>query len=194
MGLSRLRDIWSRFSGGGVYPHELAFLLDLPLRRLILSPEKLADRLHLKNDSHVLEIGPGSGYFSIEVARRIPNGILELIDIQEEMLEKIRVKGVKYKLKNLRFKAGDAASLPYEDNVFDVIFMVTVLAEIDNKEACLKNIYRILKSGGILSITEQPGDPDSIPFLKLKDLLEGYGFKYVEKYNQRLNYTANFTR
>ena len=60
------------------------------MRKFILSPRKLADRLHLKEDSQVLEIGPGPGYFSVEVARRVPHGHLELFDIQQEMLEKAR--------------------------------------------------------------------------------------------------------
>ena len=62
------------------------------MQRLILSPKKLADRLHLKEDFNVLEIDPGSGYFSVEVARCIPQGHLELFDLQKEMLEKARHK------------------------------------------------------------------------------------------------------
>ncbi len=48
--------------------------------------KKLVDRLHLKEDFRVLEIGPGYSFFSIEVAQRIPKRHLELFDIQKEML------------------------------------------------------------------------------------------------------------
>ena len=56
------------------FPHQMSFILELPLRRLLVSPEQLADRLHLKQDSRVLEVGCGSGVFSVEVARRVPPG------------------------------------------------------------------------------------------------------------------------
>jgi ubiquinone/menaquinone biosynthesis C-methylase UbiE len=56
------------------------------LRRLVLSPEKLADCLHPDEAARVLEIGPGPGYFSVEVARRLSQGRLDLFDLQREML------------------------------------------------------------------------------------------------------------
>lgn len=86
--VARWRDVLNRLSGQGVYPYEFAFLLDIPLRKLILSPQKVADHLHLTSHAQVLEIGPGSGYFSGEVARKIPEGQLTLLDIPSEMLDK----------------------------------------------------------------------------------------------------------
>lgn len=61
-----------------------------PLRRLILSPGSLAKRLDLKKALQVLEVGPGPGYFSPEIARRIPRGRLVLVDIQQSMLDLAR--------------------------------------------------------------------------------------------------------
>jgi len=106
--LTHQSKILKRFFCKGIYPSQISFWLDFPLRRLILSPQKLADHLHLNEDSWVLEIGPGSGYFSVEVARRIPQGHLELFDLQKEMLEKARRKVEKAGLHNVGFTQGDA--------------------------------------------------------------------------------------
>src|SRR5918993_186638 len=76
----------------GVFPHEMSFLLDLPWRNVMLSPRRLAARLPLTAASRVLEVGAGSGFYSAEVARAIPNGRLELLDLQPEMLRKARRK------------------------------------------------------------------------------------------------------
>jgi glutamate-1-semialdehyde 2,1-aminomutase len=76
---------WRQALGRGIFPHQLAWFLELPLRRLVLSPELLASRLPLRPDASVLEIGPGSGYYSLEVARRIPAGRLELFDVQPDL-------------------------------------------------------------------------------------------------------------
>ena len=58
MNFTGWKETIKRFLGKGVCPYQISFILDFPLRRLILSPKKLADRLHLRNDSRVLEIGP----------------------------------------------------------------------------------------------------------------------------------------
>lgn len=186
--------IMKRFLGKGTCPYQLSFILDSPLRRLILSPQKLADRLHLKKDSQVLEIGPGSGYFSVEVARRIPHGYLELFDLQQEMLEKARRKIEKAGFHNVGFTQGDATNLPFDENEFDIVFLVAVLGEASDPEACLQSIYKILRPSGLLSITEQPGDPDHLPLQVVCSLAEKHGFEFVESHGRKKNYTANFRK
>lgn len=81
-----MEKILNYFLGGGICPYQLSFILESPFRGFILYPAKLANRLHLKKNLKVLEISPGSGYFSIEVTRYIPCGYLELLDIQQGML------------------------------------------------------------------------------------------------------------
>jgi len=188
------KGILRRFFGKGTYPSQISFWLDFPLRRLILSPQKLADRLHLKENFKVLEIGPGPGYFSVEVARRIPHGYLELLDIQQEMLEKTRHKIEMTGLRNVDFTQGDAVNLPFDENKFDVVFLVAVLGEVSDKEKCLGDIYRVLKPSGLLSITEQPGDPDFLPLPVVLSLAENQGFEFAERYGKKKNYTVNFKK
>lgn len=188
------KGILKRFFGKGICPYQLSFILSSSLRRLILSPQTLADRLHLKKDSRVLEIGPGPGYFSIEVARRIPQGHLELFDLQQEMLEKARRRIEAVGLHNVGFTQGDATNLPFGENEFDVVFLVAVLGEISNPEACLQGIYKVLRPAGLLSITEQPGDPDFLPIPVVRSLAEQEGFEFVESYGKKKNYTINFRK
>ena len=92
MGIRNAIRIMTKAVGFGVYPHQLSWLLHVPLRRIIMSPQKVANRLNLKKDYEVLEIGPGSGYFSVEVAHRLTKGHLQLYDIQQEMLENAKVR------------------------------------------------------------------------------------------------------
>lgn len=192
MNLSKIRDRWNRFTGDGAYPHELSFLLDIPLRRLIITPEDHADRLRLSSSHTVLEIGPGSGYFSIEVARRLTKGRLELFDIQPEMLEKIKKKARKAGLANIGYAVGDAASLPYPDETFDAVYMVTVLGEVKDPSSCIKNIARVLRPSGALHVTEQTGDADHIKPGALQKLMEEHGFLLLEKRMHKTNYTASY--
>ncbi len=182
------------FFGRGTYPHQLSFVLGSALRRLVLSPGELAGRLHLEATSRVLEVGPGPGYFSAEVARSVPRGRLELFDLQREMLEKARRRLQAAGIHNAGFTRGDACNLPFTRSAFDVAFLVAVLGEVPDPAACLRGIHRVLRPGGLLSITEQPGDPDALPLPAVRELAERAGFEFVESFGRGKNYTANFRR
>ncbi len=188
------KQILQGFFGRGICPYQLSFVLDSSLRRFILSPRELADRLHIKKDSRVLEVGPGSGYFSVEIARRIPRGHLELFDLQSEMLEKARLKIERAGLNNVGFTRGDAVNLPFKEGEFDIVFLVAVLGEVSDRVLCLRSIYRVLRPSGLLSITEQPGDPDFLPLSVVRSLAEEQGFEFIESYGRKKNYTANFIK
>ena len=175
-------------------PYEHASHLLNPLRKLILSPKKLAKRLDLRKNSIVLELGPGPGYFSPEVARSIPAGKLILVDIQQEMLDMARKRLEKRGIANVEYIKGDATSLPVDSESFDVVFLISVLGEVPERNKCLRELYRVLRPKGLLSITEQPCDPDSIPMPDIQGLAEKEGFCFEMSYGRGKNYTANFRK
>ncbi|RLF40416.1 MAG: methyltransferase type 11, partial [Thermoplasmata archaeon] len=74
------------------------------------------------------------------------------------------------------------------------VFLVAVLGEVSDPAACLEGIYRTLRPSGLLSITEQPGDPDFLPLSVVRALAEQQGFEFVESYGKKKNYTANFRK
>jgi ubiquinone/menaquinone biosynthesis C-methylase UbiE len=182
---------WRQALGRGIFPHQLAWFLELPMRRLVLSPEVMASRLLLRPGASVLEVGPGSGVYSLEVARRIPAGHLELFDIQPEMLARCRAKCATAGLTNVGFTSGDGASLPFADASFDVVYMVAVFGEVH--DPCLESIRRVLKPAGVLSISEHVPDPDFTPFDALRRQAEARGFQLEARFGSRWAYTANFT-
>lgn len=180
MSVARLKDVWRRFSGRGTYPHELAVMLLIPLRRIVLSPERLVDHLHLTRTSRVLEVGPGPGFFSITVAQAIPQGRLELVDIQLEMLQKARRRLRRAGVQNAGYTQTNAVKLPFRSGAFDVVFLVAVLGEVPDPKACLSSIADALRPGGLLSVAELPGDPDALTEEQLRTLTQGTGLEFVE--------------
>ena len=180
--------------GRGVFPPELSFFLELPWRHVVLSPRKLVARLGLTNTSHVLEVGAGSGFYSVEVARKLSAGQLELTDLQPEMLRKAQRKLQNKGLASVGYTLSDAGSLPFKEASFDTLFLVAVLGEVSQQKAFLKEAHRVLKPGGTLSISEHLPDPDFSPFAKTKSLVEREGFELAEHYGARWNYTANFRK
>jgi ubiquinone/menaquinone biosynthesis C-methylase UbiE len=194
MGKKSTSEIYDRFAKKGVFPPQMAFTLLIPARNLILSPEQLISRLNLRSDSNVLEVGPGPGYFSTHIARALTEGRLVLADIQQEMLEKAKKRILRKKISNVEFYLCNGDNFLLPDESFDVIFLVTVIGEIENKNAYIKEFHRMLKSGGILSISELRGDPDKLTIYEVKELLADSGFVFEKLLGNEKNYTINFKK
>jgi ubiquinone/menaquinone biosynthesis C-methylase UbiE len=170
------------------------WVLDLPGRGLIMSARTVAGRLPVRPDAQVLEVGPGSGYYSVEVARRIPDGKLTLLDIQQEMLETCAEKLKFAGIQNFSTQQADGKSLPFADALFDALFMVTVFGEIEARDAFLREAARVLKPNGVLSITEHHPDPDFEPADMVAESLKAHGFVPLQKLGWRWAYTLNALR
>lgn len=184
-----------RAFGADGFPHQLSWLLDNPIRRLFVTPEELAHRLSILPQHRILEIGPGSGYFSVELARRVPMGRLELFDLQPEMLAKARRKLERHGLLNVGYFSGNAsADLPYRDGFFDWAVLVTVLGEVFDRSACVRSVHRVLRPHGSLAVHEHLPDPDFVPFQELRSDIEAYDFKFRQRWGRRWNYTATFEK
>jgi len=179
------------FSGKGVFPSKYAFTLLIPFRNIFLSPKKLLQRLDLCEDQTVLEIGPGPGYFSTYVAKKLTNGRLVLLDIQKEMLDFAKRRLEKQKITNVDYKLTDGNSFNLESQYFDRVFMVSVIGEVENKDKYLNEIHRVMKEGGILSISELAGDPDKLSADEILSLVSNHRFEVTEIFGNRLNFTIN---
>lgn len=191
MKMSERFKMWSRAFGRGVFPHQMSWFLDLPGRSLIMSAKTVADRLSVGPDAVVLEIGPGSGYYSLEVAHRIPDGHLRLVDIQQEMLEKSATKLSAAGITNCTTHLSDGKSLPLDANSIDAIFLVTVFGEIEDQNAFLSEALRVLKPQGLLSITEHHPDPDFESAPRVAEKMRAHGFTPAQKLGFRWAYTLN---
>lgn len=177
------------------FPHQFSWLIDNPVRRLLISPEGLAGRIPVADDSCILEVGPGSGYFSVELARRAPRGRLELFDLQPQMLAKARRKLESGGFANVGYSSGDATNgLPFPDADFDLAVLVSVLGEIPDTHACLASLHRVLRPGAIAAFHEHLPDPDFIKIERLRPMVEREGFVFERRWGPWWNYTVTFRR
>ncbi|MGN6517044.1 MAG: class I SAM-dependent methyltransferase [Rhizomicrobium sp.] len=181
------------FAGKGIYPARYAGFLLLPFRGVLLSPARLLRRMDLKPADRVLEIGCGPGYFSIAVARHLSRGRLTLFDYQDAMLDIAEKRLKARKLSNYARRQGDAKALPFADGSFDAVFLVTVLGEVGDPARALAEAARVLKPGGLLSVSELAGDPDYVRLDDLRRMAEGTGLHFTQRFGPRFAYTANFT-
>jgi ubiquinone/menaquinone biosynthesis C-methylase UbiE len=137
------------------------------------------DGLALNPADRVLEVGPGPGYFSVELARVLPRGRLELFDLQPEMLEKARRALDRAGCHGVGFHSGDASGeFPFPDESFDVAFLAAVLGEVPDKTACIRSLARVLRPDGLLVVVEYFPDPDRLSVSTLRELAEPAGLAF----------------
>ena len=148
----------------------------------------------LSSTSHVLEVGPGPGFFSIDVARAVPQGRLELVDIQREMVQKARRRLQRAGVPNVGYTQATAARLPFQSRTFDVVFLVAVLGEVPDPKACMNSIADVLRPEGLVVVAELPGDPDALAEEQLRDLTRGTGLEFVESVQISRSVITSFRR
>jgi ubiquinone/menaquinone biosynthesis C-methylase UbiE len=163
-----------------MYPVEYAAWLLNPLRYLIAPPSRIADRLQLSPTDRVLEVGRGPGFLSPVIARRLTAGHLTLLDAQSPMLKTAGQRLGKHGLTNFTAVSSRAESLPFASEVFDVVFMISVLGEVPDRAAAIKEAARVLCPGGHLSSTEAVGDPDRVKRTELDALAALAGLEKVK--------------
>jgi ubiquinone/menaquinone biosynthesis C-methylase UbiE len=179
-------------------PAFLGRFLDSDLRRWRQPPDKLIERSGIKPGMTVLDLGCGSGAFITFVARAVGReGKVYAIDIQPKMLKQLERKLAKPEnrdIKNVELRQASAYKLPFEDEIIDLVYMVTVLQEIPDKGRALSEIKRVLKAGGILAVSELLPDPDyPLPSTTIK-MCQHEGFVLEASLGNLWNYTVRFRK
>jgi ubiquinone/menaquinone biosynthesis C-methylase UbiE len=173
-------------------PYNQRFWVEAP-HPLITRP-RLREALAPAPGQRLLEVGPGTGYYALEVAAWIePGGRLDVFDLQQEMLDhtlrRAEERGIGG---NIVAMQGDARSLPYEDATFDAAYLVTVLGEIPDQEAALRELARVVKAGGRVVVGELFGDPHWVSPAKLQARAERAGLRFEHRIGSPLGYFARF--
>ena len=174
-------------------PAFISVFLDSKVRGWLQPPENIIKSSGINQGKYVLEIGSGSGFFTIPAAKAVgENGHIAALDIQQEMLDKINLKLKKDKnsyISNINIVNASAYEVPYPAESFDVVFAVSVLQEIPNPHEALLEAHRVLKKGGIVSVSEFIPDPDWPLPSTVEKQLRSAGFKNIRRHVNILRYT-----
>ena len=198
MGILTAVNLWWRWQSRRQslpYPTWLAGSLESPLMDKLMGTQTTLDRIGLQPGQRVLEVGPGPGRLLIPAARRIlPGGEVVGLDIQPGMLTRLKARAAQADVTNLTAIVGDAVHPHIPPESFDVVYLCTVLGEIPNREAALRQCYAALKPSGILSITEIFPDPHYQSRTTVRHLVETVGFRLREVHGRWYFFTANFLK
>jgi SAM-dependent methyltransferase len=174
-------------------PYGLRFFVEVP-HPLITRP-RLRTILGPAEGERVLEIGPGTGYYTLDLAEWVgPAGAVEIFDLQREMLDHTMRRVAERGLENVHDTQGDAQRLPYETDSFDAAVLITVLGEIPDQDAALREIKRVLKPGGRLVVGEMMlGDPHYVRLGTLQRRGQAAGLSLERHSGPKLGYFARLS-
>lgn len=182
--------LWSRKSPVPM-PHFMRWVLLVP--RGPHSPKRVEQILQPRSGERMLEIGPGVGVHALPIASSLlPNGVLDVLDVQQEMLDELKRRAANSGLTNIAPTQGDAQKLPYPDHIFDAAYLISVLGEIPDAVAALRELRRVLKPDGRLLIGEVLIDPDFISLPVLQEKAGDAGLAFEQKVGPSFAYCAVF--
>src|SRR3974377_1764471 len=159
---------------------------DDPARDAWQKPNEVLDALHLERTSPVADLGAGTGYFSVRIAKRVPEGKLFAVDIEPDMLRYLREREHHDNLDVIVpiLASVDSANLP---EPVDLVLVVDTYHHIDNRIAYFAKLKTSLRPNGRLAIVDFKADsPDGPPpehrvsHEKVSTELNAAGYSLVE--------------
>jgi len=117
------------------------------------APIKFAD---LKEGETVLDLGSGAGIDAFLSANKVSkSGKVIGIDMTDEMLEKARTNARNGNYTNVEFRKGDIEkNIPVDDDAIDAVISNCVINLTSDKTSAFKEVYRILRKGGRMVISD----------------------------------------
>jgi ubiquinone/menaquinone biosynthesis C-methylase UbiE len=168
--------------------------LEDPQRLTWLPPQEIVESLGIGPGMTVADIGAGTGYFAIPIARAVGEGKVLAVDVSPEMLEHLRTQLAQDGMpSNIELHEGDAATTTLATASCDLVFFATVWHEIDDHSQALRESARLLRPLGRVAIldwspeaTRPPGPPLEIriPRQSVEEKLKAEGWQVTRALNE----------
>ena len=165
-----------------------AKIFDDPARDAWQKPDEVIRALKLAPDAEVADVGAGTGYFAVRLARALPGGVVLGIDAEPDMVRYLRERIGREKLMNLFAQLGSTedASLPGR---VDLVLLVDTYHHVPNRERYFRALQKSIKPGGRLAIIDFTADSPVGPPKhariapeKVKQELDRAGYKLLREH------------
>lgn len=161
--------------------------LERPARAADEGAGKLIPLLNLRPTDVVADIGAGTGYFTFGLAKAVPDGKVYAIEVQEEMLDRIRARLKTERARNVEVVHGSIATPRLPSNTVDLMLLVDAYHEFALPREMGRAMAWSLKPGGRLALVEYRGEDPKVPIKPLHKMtvaqarkeLEAVGLRFV---------------
>lgn len=138
--------------------------------------------LKLQPGQVVADIGAGSGVISIQMAERVlPDGKVMAVDVQQEMLDRLKLWCEKYGVENVQPVRGSERKTNLKPNSIDLAIMVDVYHEFEYPWEMLQDISRSLRPGGRLVFVEYRKEDPAVPIKEVHKMTQAQVRKEAEQ-------------
>jgi ubiquinone/menaquinone biosynthesis C-methylase UbiE len=138
--------------------------LDRNEREMEEHPDAALDAIGIKPVMVVADVGAGTGYMTLRMAKRVgPAGKVYAVDVQPEMLRRLRQNAAKDKLTNIETVLGTESDPKLPAGKLDLILMVDVYHELSQPQKMLRHMREALKPDGRLVLLEYRKEDPTIP-------------------------------
>lgn len=144
------REMHHRFENA----EEWAKVFDDPARDSWQQPWRILEVLELSPTMTVADVGAGTGYFTVHLARKVPRGTVVATDIEPDMVRYLSERAKREKLRNVRVVHATADDAGLAPNSVDRILVVDVWHHLGDRVAYARSLARALKPGGKLVIVD----------------------------------------
>ena len=135
---------------------------DDPKRDAWQKPEAILDALQLAQTARVADIGAGTGYFSVRIAKRVPDGKVFAADVEPDMLRYLGERAHREQLHVLQ-PVQASADTPNLPEPVDVALIVDTYHHIDDRVEYFSRLKSSLRPGGRLAIVDFKTDAPEGP-------------------------------
>lgn len=180
-----------------VCPWWLGYALLNPLRRLFQSPESIVGPF-VEPGMVVLEPGPGMGYFTLELARRVgPRGRVHAVDVQQRMLDglerRLRRAGLADRVQT-RLAEPDGLGVGDLRGTVDLALALWVVHEVPDQAAFFGELAAALKPGGRALVVEPRGHVSRADFDRTLAIARAAGLEVLSDTRRGRRLTAVLVR
>src|SRR3954451_3837705 len=154
-----IKDVNTRYHDAAAEEYDAKWGIDfgeIGQRQVRLKLVKALGGLQGRSFGEALEIGSGTGYFSLNLVQL---GIVERLpatDISPGMLKRLAATAEALGLEGVKTVATEAEALPFEDESFDLVFGHAVLHHIPDLDRAFAEFRRVLRPGGTLAFAGEP--------------------------------------
>lgn len=149
--------------------------LDNPVTR-VNRAAAIVGCLELRPGMRVVDVGCGPGRVTIPIARAVNPGEVVAMDLQPGMLARLREKVATTGVTNVTLLEAGAGDGKLGHARFDRALLVTVLGEVPNQAAAMREVFEALEPGGLLAVTETVFDPHFQSRAAVRRLAAAAGF------------------
>ena len=170
-------------------PKESALRFDDPARDMWQLPDRVISALDLKRGQIVADIGAGTGYFSVRLAKSKASPKVYAADIEPSMVRYLRERAAKEGLNNV-IAVQASADEPNLPEPVDLVLIVDTYHHIGDREAYFRRLAKSIKPGGqVVIIDFKPDSPEGpprefrFPLEQFKSEMGKAGYKLTTQHN-----------